>query len=115
MLAAAELAELQTFARKPGVTVDEAKKWLLDRGHHVARSSVWRWQRHLRRLGSENTPPAVFEVMDKLQGMLDRLRRDFPDPRGCNGDASAPSGVTQETPEGAVVSEFVPAASGGSQ
>lgn len=43
LLSAAELAELETYAREPGRTVDECHEWMRARGFTLARSSVGNW------------------------------------------------------------------------
>ncbi|MCC6425120.1 MAG: hypothetical protein IT447_16725 [Phycisphaerales bacterium] len=48
-LNAAELEELEAFAREPGRTVDEVHQWLLERGFTMARSSAGRWMTGFRK------------------------------------------------------------------
>lgn len=44
LLSAAELAELEAFAREPGRTVDECHQWMLERGFTLSRSAVGTWK-----------------------------------------------------------------------
>lgn len=48
-LTAAELEELEAFAREPGRTVDEIHQWLLERGFTMGRSSAGRWMTEYRK------------------------------------------------------------------
>lgn len=45
---AAELAELEEFARQPGRTIDEVHEWLAARGYTMGRGSVGRWMASFR-------------------------------------------------------------------
>lgn len=39
-----ELAELETFAREPGRTIDECHQWLQERGFTLSRDAVYNWK-----------------------------------------------------------------------
>jgi len=43
LVTAAELAELETFCREPGRTIDEVGGWLQDHGHSVSHGAIGNW------------------------------------------------------------------------
>lgn len=68
----AELAELESYAREPGRTIDEIHEWLLARGYTLSRTAVGNWKRKLDEIVMQERFSRSGELARAMQSAIDR-------------------------------------------